>query len=337
MKNFFSIAIPNPCHENWNHMTPEAKGRYCNSCAKTVIDFTKMDTYKIQNFIFDNQENRICGHFNQTQLNSVNLRIPLHVIAHPKSFYKSFILALLIAMGPSLMSCTNKHGETRKIDSIEIVDSLTKQIVKIEDLEKTCTTSSTNTKDSILKPPIDLPDLVDGMLFTETVGDIDIIEEAPTAIDSVEVIELEEFEEEVTLGIIITEEEEKIIPLHDDHQLTLDLHVVDSPPEFPSTPKNLSIEEKRHYFIKRISQFIDNNIEVEQLNSFLKERQRFTANFIIDKFGVIQDIRIRSPHARLEQLTLDVLQKLPKLIPAKHKGKPVNLMHTLPILFQLED
>lgn len=336
MKNFFAIAIPNPCHENWNHMTPEAKGRFCNSCAKTVIDFTQMDTYEIQNFIIDNQENRICGHFKQTQLDSVNLRIPLHVIAHPKSFYKSFLLALLIAMGTSLMSCTNKHGETRKIDSIEIVDSLTKKNIKIEDLETTCSTASTSTKDSILKHRIDLPVLVDGMLITETVGDIEIIEEAPIAIDSVEVIELEEFKGDVTLGIIITNEEEKIT-LNGDQELTLDLYVADSPPEFPMTPKNLSIEEKRLYFIKRISQFIDNNIEVEQLDSFLNGRQRLTANFIINKLGVIQNIRIRSPHASLEQLTLDVLQKLPKLIPAKHKGKPVNLMHTLPIIFQLED
>ena len=337
MKNYFSIAIPNPCHENWNHMTPKAKGRFCDSCAKTVIDFTQMDPYEIQTFINDNLENRICGHFNQTQLESVNLRIPLHVIVHPKSFYNSFLLALLIVMGTSLMSCTNKNGETRKIDSIEIVDSLTKQIVEIEDLDKSCTTPSTNTKDSILKHRIDIPVLVDGMLITETVGDIDIIEEEPIAIDSVEVIEPEEIEGEIiTFGIIITEEEE-IVTLNRDQELTLDLYVADSPPEFPNTPKSLSKEEKRQYFINGLSDFITNNLRIDNSNTILTGKQRTHANFIIDRFGVIQDIRIRSPHACLEELTLDVLQKLPKLIPAKHEGEPVNLMHTLPIIFRFEE
>lgn len=38
----FKIEIQNPCHEDWNTMTPEAKGRFCGSCEQIVIDFTGM-------------------------------------------------------------------------------------------------------------------------------------------------------------------------------------------------------------------------------------------------------------------------------------------------------
>jgi len=208
MKNYFSISIPDPCHENWNKMTPKAKGRFCDSCAKTVIDFTQMETFEIQSFISDNRENRICGHFKQTQLDSINLRIPLHVIERPKSFYKAFLLALFVTMGTSLMSCTNKHGETRKIDSVEVVDSLSKQVIEIDALEKTCTPFSNTTQDSILKHTIILPSLVDGMPVIETVGDIDFIEATPIAVDSVEVIEVEELGN-IVVGLIIPEGEDE--------------------------------------------------------------------------------------------------------------------------------
>ena len=38
MSNFF---IPEPCHENWNKMTPQEQGRHCAVCSKVVVDFTK--------------------------------------------------------------------------------------------------------------------------------------------------------------------------------------------------------------------------------------------------------------------------------------------------------
>src|SRR5690606_33211822 len=41
------ISIPQPCHENWNDMLPEEKGRFCLSCQKSVYDYTKFSDNEI--------------------------------------------------------------------------------------------------------------------------------------------------------------------------------------------------------------------------------------------------------------------------------------------------
>jgi hypothetical protein len=61
-----SIAIPEPCHENWNDMTAAEKGRFCGSCQKHVQDFTRSSDREIlQKF---KVEKNICGRFLDSQL-----------------------------------------------------------------------------------------------------------------------------------------------------------------------------------------------------------------------------------------------------------------------------
>lgn len=63
------LHIPNPCNEKWNAMVPDKNGRFCNSCSKTVVDFTKMKDPEIQKYFTDNSvKERICGHFKLSQI-----------------------------------------------------------------------------------------------------------------------------------------------------------------------------------------------------------------------------------------------------------------------------
>lgn len=66
------ITIPNPCSENWNIMSKTEKGRFCNSCNKMVIDFSKMKNEKIELYFQINQGENICGNFKNSQINSKN-------------------------------------------------------------------------------------------------------------------------------------------------------------------------------------------------------------------------------------------------------------------------
>ncbi len=80
MKKNFSVQINNPCDQPWNKMTENNQGRFCDHCAKTVVDFTHLTDFKIIELLENNDE-KVCGRFTQHQLNrnllpSENKNIP---------------------------------------------------------------------------------------------------------------------------------------------------------------------------------------------------------------------------------------------------------------------
>jgi predicted house-cleaning NTP pyrophosphatase (Maf/HAM1 superfamily) len=64
------INIPEPCHENWNEMSPREQGAFCNVCSKTVIDFTSLSDEEVKNYFLANHGQKTCGRFKNTQLSN---------------------------------------------------------------------------------------------------------------------------------------------------------------------------------------------------------------------------------------------------------------------------
>lgn len=68
-----SITIPQPCHENWNKMTPQEKGRHCAVCDKVVKDYTGMsDDEILANLKQSSAE--VCGRIEVNKLTPVDMR-----------------------------------------------------------------------------------------------------------------------------------------------------------------------------------------------------------------------------------------------------------------------
>jgi hypothetical protein len=67
MSKTFKLKVAKPCHEDWQNMSPNAKGRHCQSCAKTVVDFSIMTDAEIVSF-FKNKPQNVCGRFTDKQL-----------------------------------------------------------------------------------------------------------------------------------------------------------------------------------------------------------------------------------------------------------------------------
>lgn len=97
MAKTIELTIPEPCHENWDTMTPVEKGRFCASCQKEVIDFTHMGQAELIAFFRKQTSGDICGRFYNDQLNNP-LPLPVKRIPWAKYFFQ-ITLPAFIASG----------------------------------------------------------------------------------------------------------------------------------------------------------------------------------------------------------------------------------------------
>jgi hypothetical protein len=69
MKKKFNLQIEAPCHEDFNKMTVNKNGSYCDACAKNVIDLSNKTDYEIGKFISEAKDkNNICARLDVKQL-----------------------------------------------------------------------------------------------------------------------------------------------------------------------------------------------------------------------------------------------------------------------------
>lgn len=122
-KSNIIITIPEPCHEDWNKMLPDEKGKFCNSCSKSVFDFSNKSDSEIKDILMANKDQKVCGHFKKTQINRpLNITIDLNNLPSNMSITKMFTIALFITFGTFLFSCTDNLGKTVGEISIEQTD-----------------------------------------------------------------------------------------------------------------------------------------------------------------------------------------------------------------------
>ncbi len=126
----FIIRIPEPCHEDWNTMQPDAKGKFCNLCSKSVFDFSNKTDIEIRDILIEYKDQKVCGHFKKTQIDRpLNIKINLNDLPRNISATKVFVIAIFLVFGTILFSCTNDKNQ--KIETIEVVNTtLQKEFIK---------------------------------------------------------------------------------------------------------------------------------------------------------------------------------------------------------------
>ena len=97
----YIISIPTPCHESWDEMTSIDKGRFCQSCQKTVTDFSGMSDQQIISYL-KNRQGEVCGRFQVQQLNR-ELSIPANTRTQLFAPVAAMVAALAIAI-PSVQA-----------------------------------------------------------------------------------------------------------------------------------------------------------------------------------------------------------------------------------------
>jgi hypothetical protein len=107
----FIVRIPEPCHEDWNQMQPDAKGKFCSSCSKSVFDFSNKTDAEIKTILIEHKDQKVCGHFKKTQIDRpLNITLDLNKLPKNISLTKTFAIALFLVFGSLLFSCKDEKG-----------------------------------------------------------------------------------------------------------------------------------------------------------------------------------------------------------------------------------
>lgn len=108
-------TIEEPCHEDWNQMKPEAKGRFCESCSKTVVDFSSMSDFSIVSYLEGKKHESVCGRFRPDQMEkSYSLSIP-------HRSYSFDLKAVALGLALTTFSAIHVDAQVAPIDTTQAI------------------------------------------------------------------------------------------------------------------------------------------------------------------------------------------------------------------------
>lgn len=117
MMRIKKLSIPEPCHQSWQQMTDVQGGRHCESCSKTVVDFTKMSNDEIINYLLVSRN--VCGRIHEQQMESVNMQL---VARQPqnKGGWAKWVMAAALFLGTAYTHA-NAQNATLPTEQADIV------------------------------------------------------------------------------------------------------------------------------------------------------------------------------------------------------------------------
>jgi hypothetical protein len=160
MPKAVQIHISQPCHENWHNMTPKEQGRFCGSCEKIVVDFSKMSDKEMLNHLSKAVGQPVCGRFANDQLNR-----KIEPAINNKRFSPPYVWNLLLATALFFESCNDTTTgevvcEKPAVQQLPVEDSTMSKPVVAEDTSRPIPLLEINEK--ILSTELDLSE--EGMM-----------------------------------------------------------------------------------------------------------------------------------------------------------------------------
>lgn len=118
----------------------------------------------------------------------------------------------------------------------------------------------------------------------------------------------------------------ELIPANITHSTADDeiYEVVENMPRFPNGG------------MQALMQYLNENIRYPEAAIKAGVQGRVTLQFIVDKDGSIDDVKIlRSVNPDLDAEAIRVIKMMPRWEPGTHKGKPVRVKYTVPVMFRI--
>ena len=122
----FKIAIKNPCSNSWDEMDPVSVGRFCHSCQKNVIDFSKKTDTQIEKYVRAHQNEEICGRFYKSQVDTIRIEFDQHILHSDIKSWQKFLVILMICFGNDVLGIDFCLAQSNVQDSsfVQIHDTI---------------------------------------------------------------------------------------------------------------------------------------------------------------------------------------------------------------------
>lgn len=108
MKN---IGIHEPCSENWNEMSPNEKGAFCQKCATQVYDFTNKTSLEIKQTLRELIGQPVCGRITGPQEAALNAEFELWNQKSKQRLQSALVFSLIVVFGLTLFSCSHEQDK----------------------------------------------------------------------------------------------------------------------------------------------------------------------------------------------------------------------------------
>lgn len=128
---------------------------------------------------------------------------------------------------------------------------------------------------------------------------------------------------------------EKIDFKDDEEDIKVTFISVEDIPIFPGCEK-VSKKKQRKCFEEKIHKHVVKNFRYPEIAQEMGIQGSVYVSFIIDKEGNVVGVQPRGPDKNLEKEALRIIEKLPRMIPGKQRGKAVRVPYSIPITFRLQ-
>jgi hypothetical protein len=96
-------------------MKPEAKGRFCDFCSKTVVDFSSMSDFSIVNYMTGKKDEAVCGRFRPEQMDKT------YSLSIPHRSFSFDLKAVALGLALTTFSAIHADAQVNPIDTTQAI------------------------------------------------------------------------------------------------------------------------------------------------------------------------------------------------------------------------
>ncbi len=230
-------------------------------------------------------------------------------VSRNSSLFFAVGLCLMLLITYSALNMKSYDKEDIAINVLDL-DELMDEEIPVIDINTPPPPPPPKVASAVITIVEDIADIEETVIKSTEIQMDDVIEEFV----DVEAVKVEEIEEEVTVPFA----------------------VVEKVPIYPGC-KGKTNAELKSCFEKKIIQHVNKNFKFPDLALEMGINGKVYVMFAVDRDGNVSGIRSRGPDKVLEKEAERIISLLPKMTPAKQRGKSVRVPYSIPIHFKLID